>query len=161
MIRLVSNAEAEAILAVINEAAQAYRGVIPADCWHEPYMSHPELLGELAAGVVFWGYEARGGLVGVMGRQDLREVTLIRHAYVRTDFQRRGIGGQLLQYLLQDVAQPVLVGTWAAAHWAVRFYEQHGFQLVSLEEKERLLRTYWSISERQVDTSVVLALANR
>jgi GNAT superfamily N-acetyltransferase len=157
MIRLLTADDAEAIGAVINAAAQAYRGVIPADCWHEPYMSRAELEKELAAGVVFWGYEDEGRLAAVMGRQDLGEVTLIRHAYVQPDRQRRGLGKKLLDYLLSDLTGPVLVGTWAAAHWAVRFYEKNGFVLVSPEEKERLLRTYWTISDRQIETSVVLA----
>jgi GNAT superfamily N-acetyltransferase len=157
MIRLLTADDTEAIGAVINAAAEAYRGVIPADCWHEPYMSRAELENELAAGVVFWGYEEEGRLAGVMGRQDLGEVTLIRHAYVQPDRQRRGLGKILLDYLLRDLYGPVLVGTWAAAHWAVRFYEKNGFVLVSPEEKERLLRTYWTISDRQIETSVVLA----
>ena len=157
MIRPFRPGEAQAILAVINAAAQAYRGVIPADCWHEPYMTPHELANELAAGVTFWGYEEDGRLVGVMGRQDLGEVILIRHAYVLPDWQRRGIGERLLHYLLTGVSGPVLVGTWAAAHWAVRFYEKNGFTLVSLQEKERLLRSHWSISDRQIETSVVLA----
>ena len=157
MIRLLRANETEAILAIINTAAQAYRGVIPADCWHEPYMSRAELENELAAGVVFWGYEYEGRLAAVMGRQDLGEVTLIRHAYVQPDRQRRGLGKKILDYLLSDLTGPVLVGTWAAAHWAVRFYEKNGFVLVSPEEKEHLLRTYWTISDRQIETSVVLA----
>jgi GNAT superfamily N-acetyltransferase len=161
MIRLLTADDTEAIGAIINAAAEAYRGVIPADCWHEPYMSRAELENELAAGVVFWGYEEEGRLVGVMGRQDLGEVTLIRHAYVQPDRQRRGLGKILLDFLLSDLTGPVLVGTWAAAHWAVRFYEKNGFVLVSRQEKERLLRTYWTISDRQIETSVVLARAQR
>jgi GNAT superfamily N-acetyltransferase len=157
MIRLVGPAETEILWHIINEAAQAYKGVIPADCWHEPYMSAEELAGELDAGVAFWGYELDGRLAGVMGRQDRGEVVLIRHAYVRPQYQRRGIGADLLRHLAHDVAKPLLVGTWAAADWAVRFYEKHGFRLVSPEEKERLLRTYWTISDRQIETSVVLA----
>jgi len=157
VIRPVQQDEKAAILEIINEAAQAYQGVIPADCWHEPYMSDRELEGELAAGVNFSGYAIEGRLVAVMGRQDLGEVTLIRHAYVLPAWQRRGLGEELLSRLLTGVTGPVLVGTWAAAHWAVRFYEKNGFTLVSHQEKERLLRTYWSISDRQVETSVVLA----
>ncbi len=157
MIRLLTADDTEAIGAVINAAAEAYRGVIPADCWHEPYMSRAELENELAAGVVFWGYEDGGRLAAVMGRQDLGEVTLIRHAYVQPARQRRGLGKKLLDYLMSHVTGPVLVGTWAAAHWAVGFYEKNGFVLVSPEEKERLLRTYWTISDRQIETSVVLA----
>jgi GNAT superfamily N-acetyltransferase len=157
VIRPLRPEETEFILAIINAAAQAYCGVIPADCWHEPYMSHQELETELKAGVIFWGYEGEGRLVGVMGRQDLGEVTLIRHAYVDPAWQRRGIGKKLLDHLLTDLSRPVLVGTWAAAHWAIRFYEKNGFALVTHQEKERLLRTYWTISPRQIETSVVLA----
>jgi GNAT superfamily N-acetyltransferase len=156
MIRPLRPEETEVILAIINAAAQAYCGVIPADCWHEPYMSPGELADELGAGVTFWGYEDDGRLVGVMGRQDLGEVTLIRHAYVHPDWQRQGLGKKLLDSLLSGVSGPVLVGTWAAAHWAVRFYENNGFTLVSHQEKERLLRCHWTISDRQIETSVVL-----
>jgi len=157
MIRPLLPEENEVILAIINAAAQCYCGVIPADCWHEPYMSRQELESELKAGVNFWGYEGEGRLVGVMGRQDLGDVTLIRHAYVDPAWQRRGIGKKLLDHLLTGLNGPVLVGTWAAAHWAVCFYENNGFTLVTHQEKERLLRTYWTISDRQVETSVVLA----
>jgi|UniRef100_A0A7V6A4V7 GNAT superfamily N-acetyltransferase len=157
MIRPLRTDEADGIVSIINAGAQAYCGVIPADCWHEPYMSPQELHSELAAGVRFWGWQDGGGLAGVMGRQDLGEVLLIRHAYVHPEWQRRGIGGRLLTHLLTGVDLPVLVGTWAAAHWAIAFYEKNGFTLVSYQEKERLLRTYWSIAERQVETSVVLA----
>ena len=157
MIRPLRARETEIILDIINVAAQAYQGIIPADCWHEPYMSRQELENELRAGVKFWGQEEEGRVVGVMGRQDLGEVILIRHAYVHPAWQRQGIGVRLLQHLLNGVKGPVLVGTWAAASWAVRFYEKNGFTLVSRQEKERLLRTYWTISDRQVETSVVLA----
>jgi GNAT superfamily N-acetyltransferase len=129
MIRPVQASESEALLDIINAGAQAYCGVIPEDCWHEPYMSSRELKSELAAGVRFWGREDGGGLVGVMGRQDLGEVILIRHAYVHPAWQRRGIGAQLLSHLLAGVDRPVLVGTWAAAHWAIRFYEKNGGDL--------------------------------
>ena len=156
MIRPLGPHETEIILDIINAAAQAYQGVIPADCWHEPYMSSRELENELRAGVNFWGQEDQGRVVGVMGRQDLGEVILIRHAYVHPAWQRRGIGVRLLRHLLTAVKGPVLVGTWAAAHWAVRFYEKNGFTIVSHQEKERLLRTYWTISDRQIETSVVL-----
>ncbi|MBM4285954.1 MAG: GNAT family N-acetyltransferase [Deltaproteobacteria bacterium] len=156
--RPLDDTAAEAVLAVINEAAQAYRGVIPGDCWHEPYMSPAELAAEMAAGVRFWGAFDGEELIGVMGRQDLPEVTLIRHAYVRTSWQRRGVGAALLRRLLADLSGPVLVGTWAAASWALRFYEQHGFTLLPLDEKDRLLSTFWSITPRQRETSVVLGL---
>jgi len=157
VVRQCRESEFSLIHAIINAAAGAYKGVIPADRWKEPYMSRDELRHELDRGVVFWGYEEDGELVGVMGLQDVGEVTLIRHAYVRPARQKQGIGGKLLSTLRRHTTQPLLVGTWAAARWAVRFYENHGFRLVSWEEKERLLRKYWSIPERQVETSVVLA----
>jgi GNAT superfamily N-acetyltransferase len=157
LIRPVSPQEAQAALAIINAAAEAYRGVIPADCWQEPYMPLEELVSEMDAGVNFWGLEADGRLVGVMGRQAVRDVTLIRHAYVSPAAQRAGVGARLLGHLRQGVATPMLVGTWAAAWWAVRFYEKHGFRLVTPAVKDRLLRSYWTISDRQVETSVVLA----
>jgi GNAT superfamily N-acetyltransferase len=159
VIRPVRASEAGVLLGIINAGAQAYGGVIPADCWHEPYMSPGELEHELKAGVRFWGWEEEGGLAGVMGRQDLGEVILIRHAYVHPDWQRRGLGARLLAHLLAGADRPVLVGTWAAAHWAIRFYEKNGFALVSHAEKERLLRTYWTITDRQIETSVVLGNA--
>lgn len=159
MIRALTHDDLEDILTVINEGARAYCGVIPEDCWHEPYMPREELLSELEAGVRFWGLEKERKLAGVMGRQDLPEVTLIRHAYVRQEYQRQGIGSRLLARVLQDLQPPVLVGTWAAAWWAVRFYERHGFRLVTPAEKERLLRTHWTISDRQIETSVVLEWA--
>lgn len=142
---------------IINEAARAYEGVIPPDCWKEPYMPEEELRHEIDNGVVFWGYEEDGDLVGVMGIQQVQDVTLIRHAYVRPNRQNQGIGGKLLANLRDQNACPTLVGTWADAVWAIRFYEKHGFQLVSTKEKDRLLRKYWSIPGRQVETSVVLA----
>lgn len=156
MIRRCDAADVETILAVVNDAAQAYRGVIPPDRWKEPYMTSGELQREIADGVVFWGYEDGGRLVGVMGLQHVADVTLIRHAYVRTAHQHRGIGAALLAALRAQTARPVLVGTWAAATWAIHFYERHGFRLVPSDEKERLLRKYWSVPERQIETSVVL-----
>jgi len=157
MIRQCDNSEVELIYSIINDAAEAYKGVIPGDRWKEPYMSKDELQHEIDQGVVFWGYEQDGELVGVMGIQHLQDVTLIRHAYVRAAKRNQGMGGKLLSSLRQQATRPLLVGTWADALWAIRFYENHGFQLVSWEEKERLLRKYWSIPERQVETSVVLA----
>lgn len=156
-IRVLREDEFDAALAIINEAAVAYRGVIPADRWHDPYMSAGCLAGEIDAGVRFWGYEVDGDLLGVMGIQDVADVTLIRHAYVRPSAQREGVGGRLLRSLLAKAERPVLIGTWADAHWAIVFYEKHGFAVVTPEEKTRLLRTYWDIPERQVETSVVLA----
>jgi N-acetylglutamate synthase-like GNAT family acetyltransferase len=146
-----------AMLVIINDAAQAYRGVIPADCWTEPYMSAEECRREIEDGVQFWGYEEAGELLGVMGIQRVRDLSLIRHAYVRTAQRQKGIGGKLLNALRAQTDRPLLMGTWAAAVWAVRFYQKHGFRLVTPAEKDRLLRKYWKISERQVETSVVLA----
>ena len=149
--------EAGAILAIVNAAAVAYRGVIPADCWHEPYMPAGELDREIESGVVFWGCELDGELVGVMGIQDVGDVDLIRHAYVLPDSQGRGIGSELLARLTGSTDRQLLVGTWAAAEWAIRFYERHGFELVGPERTAALLRKYWSIPDRQIETSVVLA----
>jgi GNAT superfamily N-acetyltransferase len=150
--------ERDAMFEIINAAAEAYRGVIPADCWHEPYMSAQELEREIAAGVVFWGYEAADGeLLGVMGIQEVRDVDLIRHAYVRPGVQGRGVGSALLEHLRGLTTRRILIGTWAAAEWAVRFYQRHGFQLVSPQDKATLLRKYWTVSDRQIETSVVLA----
>ena len=157
MIRRCRDDEFEVIYAIINEAAEVYKGIIPQDRWKEPYMSTDELQEEMKAGVTFWGYEEDGELVGVMGIQPVQDVTLIRHAYVRPANQGQGIGGRLLAALSRQAIRPLLVGTWADAVWAIRFYEKHGFRLLSSEEKERLLRKYWSIPERQIETSVVLA----
>jgi GNAT superfamily N-acetyltransferase len=155
-VRVCREDERDDILSVINAAAEAYRGVIPADRWHEPYMPGDELDRERAAGVVFWGYEDRGRLNGVMGLQEVRDVSLIRHAYVVPTKQRDGIGGKLLTHLQQMSTKRMLVGTWAVATWAIRFYERHGFALVSPHRKTALLRSYWAIPERQIETSVVL-----
>jgi GNAT superfamily N-acetyltransferase len=158
MIRRCTEADLPAIEAIVNEAAQAYRGAIPADCWHEPYMTRAAVDDAIATGVAFWGWDDAGALIGVMGIQPVRDVTLIRHAYVRAAHQGRGIGGALLRFLFDRATGPVLVGTWAAAEWAIRFYQRHGFRLVPPDEKDRLLDTYWRIPDRQRDTSVVLAL---
>jgi GNAT superfamily N-acetyltransferase len=149
--------ERPAILAIINAAAEAYRGVIPADCWHEPYMPAAELDQEISAGVTFWVYELDGAMAGVMGIQPVRDVDLIRHAYVLPGNQRRGIGGAMLEHLQRLSTRRMLIGTWAAADWAIRFYERHGFELVSAERTPALLKTYWTIPDRQIETSVVLA----
>lgn len=159
MIRPCVPADFDAIHAIVNDAAQAYKGVIPPDCWHEPYMTVAALRAEIDAGVEFWGWEENGALVGVMGIQRVRDVNLIRHAYVRTEQRSKGIGGTLLRFLIDRDASTLLVGTWAAAEWAIRFYQRHGFRLVTPAEKDRLLDTYWTISERQRETSVVLELA--
>lgn len=156
MIRACTASDFETILEIINDAAAAYRGIIPADRWHEPYMSANDLRGEMAAGVRFSGEDLDGHLVGVMGIQQVSDVTLIRHAYVRTACRGQGIGSRLLQHLREQTDRPILIGTWADAAWAIRFYHRHGFKQVSAGEKDLLLRRYWSIPERQVETSVVL-----
>jgi GNAT superfamily N-acetyltransferase len=142
--------------AIINDSARAYKGHIPEDCYHQPYMPKDELMSEIADGVVFYGYEDGSLLVAVMGIQDKGPVILIRHAYTRTEKRGQGIGSELLEYLLETATKPVLVGTWRDAEWAIRFYEKHGFRLASMEQKDRLLREHWSISQRQIETSVVL-----
>jgi len=157
MIRECTDSDFNTIFEIINDAAQAYKGVIPDDCWHEPYMPIEELRHEIEDGVVFWGLEHDGRLLGVMGIQDKGDVTLIRHAYVRTRAQQQGIGTRVLRHLESMTEKPILVGTWADAPWAISFYEKNGYSLVSEEQKNRLLRKYWSIPERQVETSVVLA----
>jgi len=157
MIIRCADCDFELIWTVINDGAEAYKSTIPADCWTEPYMSKEKLQHEIDDGVVFWGFEEAGELVGVMGVQRVQDVTLVRHAYVRTGSQKRGIGGRLLSHLRGLTIGPMLIGTWAAADWAIRFYESHGFQMVSHHEKDRLLKRYWTIPERQMHTSVVLA----
>jgi GNAT superfamily N-acetyltransferase len=156
-IRRCGDDERAEILAIVNDAAEAYRGVIPADQWHEPYMPPDELDAEIAAGVAFWGYRADDTLLGVMGIQPVRDVDLIRHAYVAPESQGRGVGGALLDHLAAMATRRMLVGTWAAAEWAIRFYRRHGFEQVSPERRTALLKAYWSIPERQIETSVVLA----
>jgi GNAT superfamily N-acetyltransferase len=157
VIRTCTGANLADILAIINEAAEAYRGLIPSDCFTEPYMTAEELEHEVDAGVLFFRYEQGGKVLGVIGLQDVGEVSLIRHAYVRAAHQREGIGGALLAHLRAHTGRLLLVGTWAAATWAVTFYEHHGFRLVSDGEKDRLLRKYWTIPARQREASVVLA----
>jgi GNAT superfamily N-acetyltransferase len=156
-IRPCRDDEQAAILAIVNAAAEVYRGVIPADRWREPYMDAAELERELADGVAFWGYEADGALIGVMGIQPVGDVDLIRHAYVLPGNQGAGIGRDLLEHLRALSSRRILVGTWAAAEWAIRFYRRNGFEQVSPERKTVLLQTYWNIPERQIETSVVLA----
>jgi GNAT superfamily N-acetyltransferase len=157
MIRRCDDADLNLIWTIINDGAQAYQEIIPADCWTEPYMSQQKLRHEIADGVVVWGYEETGTLLGVMGLQQVQDVTLIRHAYVQTRHQKRGIGAHLLSHLRELAKGPVLIGTWADAVWAIRFYERYGFQVVGVEEKNRLLKQYWTVPERQIETSVVLA----
>jgi GNAT superfamily N-acetyltransferase len=157
MIRCCDARDFEPIWAIVNDGAQAYKGIIPADRWAEPYMSEEKLRHEMDDGVVFWGWEEAGTLTGVMGLQQVKDVTLIRHAYVRTGSQKQGIGGRLLSHLQGLTNGPLLVGTWADAVWAIRFYLRYGFQLVDQLEKERLLKKYWTVPDRQIETSVVLA----
>ena len=156
-VRLSKNSDFEVIYSIINDAAEVYKGIIPEDRWKVPYMSRDELRHEMDEGVVFWGCEEDCKFIGVMGIQHIQDVTLIRHAYVRQARQNQGIGGELLSEVRKQTSSPILIGTWADAVWAIRFYERHGFRLVSQKEKDRLLKKYWSIPERQVETSVVLA----
>lgn len=157
MIRRSAEADFDTMLEVVNDGASAYKGVIPPDRWHEPYMSAEYLRHEIEDGVEFWVLESDGEIAGVMGIQDRGEVVLIRHAYVRTRARRGGIGSQLLRFLETLTDKPILIGTWSAASWAITFYEKNGYRLLSREDIVRLLRTYWNIPERQVETSVVLA----
>jgi N-acetylglutamate synthase-like GNAT family acetyltransferase len=156
MIRPCEPEDLEAVWTIINDGAQAYRGVIPADRWHDPYMTREQLREEIEAGVTFWAVENEATLQGVMGIQDVQDVTLIRHAYVRTGERRKGIGGKLLSHLQTLTNRPVLIGTWADASWAIHFYQQHGFESVPAEQKDKLLRRYWKIPVRQIETSIVL-----
>jgi len=156
MLLTLDVADADEICLVVNDAAAAYRGVIPADRWKEPYMPLEEVHEEIDAGVVFWGYRRGGRLAAVMGLQQVQDVALIRHAYTRTSEQGAGVGSALLEHLRQQTERPLLVGTWKAATWAVRFYERRGFRRVPEQEKARLLRRYWTVPERQIAESVVL-----
>lgn len=156
MIRRCLNSDLGEIFEIVNDAATAYKGIIPDDRYHEPYMPMDQLMSEWEAGVQFWRFEENGALSGVMGIQDKGEVSLIRHAYVRSAKRSKGIGGMLIKHLLAMTDKPVLIGTWRAAAWAIRFYEKHGFQLADEATKERLLRRYWNIPDRQIETSVVL-----
>lgn len=155
-IRLCTPADFDTIYTIINDAAQAYKGIIPADRWHDPYMPREELQQQIDHGVTFYGYQQDGQLAGVMGIQHVQEVTLIRHAYVRTAARNHGIGGQLLSCLRSLTTRPILIGTWADATWAIRFYEKHGFRLVDRSVVPSLLHRYWGVPQRQVETSVVL-----
>jgi len=156
LIRLCNNDEIEEVHRIINDAATAYKGHIPDDRYHEPYMTIDELNIEINDGVVLWVYEEEKKIKGVMGIQDKNEVSLIRHAYVRTHQRNSGIGTKLLAHLMELTEKPILIGTWAAADWAIRFYKKNGFELVASDEKVNLLKKYWNIPERQIETSVVL-----
>jgi len=155
MICICQPGDAKRIHLIINEAAKAYEGVIPADCYHQPYMTMGELKREMKR-MTFFGWEAKDGeLVGIMGVEPIKDVTLIRHAYVLPQWQRQGIATKLLEHLRGLVTTPrLLVGTWSDAYWAIEFYVKHGFSL--LPNKDELLKTYWDIPQRQIETSVVL-----
>ena len=157
MIRKCEQKDFDEIYEIINDAATAYGGIIPADRWHEPYMTQEELKRQIDEGVQFWSYTEDGKIIGVMGIQFKGDVTLIRHAYTRITQRNKGIGSKLLKHLCALSVTPVLVGTWADAKWAIAFYQKHGFRLLGKEEKDNLLRKYWAIPLRQIETSVVLA----
>lgn len=157
LIRKSVESDLAAILAIVNDAAQAYREVIPVDRWRDPYMSTDELERDISGGVVFWVAEQEGRLLGVMGIQDKGDVALVRHAYVAPTIQRNGVGTRLLRHLEGLSDKPILIGTWASASWAIEFYRRNRFTVVPNSDKDRLLRTYWSIPARQIETSVVLA----
>ena len=157
LIRKSTQSDLPAIFAIVNDGAQAYRGVIPADRWHQPYMPMDELVQEIGAGIQFWVAEEDGRLLGVMGIQDKGDVALIRHAYVSTKLQRKGVGTKLLRHLESLAEKPFLIGTWADASWAIEFYRRNGFTVVPNQDKDALLRKYWSIPARQIEASVVLA----
>jgi N-acetylglutamate synthase-like GNAT family acetyltransferase len=156
MVRNATPEDVPKIYEIINDAAIAYKGIIPADRWHEPYMPQAELEEQIADGVEFICYLEDGEIVGVMGIQDKGEVNLIRHAYVTTKRRGGGIGSILLRELVEHSTKPILIGTWKAADWAIRFYEKHGFTQVSETEKNKLLKTFWKIPDRQIETSTVL-----
>lgn len=156
-LRRIAPHDFDQVLHIINSAAEAYRGVIPADRWHDPYMSAAELESEMADGVRFSGSIVDQHLIGVMGVQNRGNVDLIRHAYVLPEYQGGGIGSRLLRHLCDTGSRPILIGTWQAADWAIRFYERHGFVRLSDGDAAALLKTYWSVPERQIETSVVLA----
>ena len=160
MIFKCEQSDFEEIYEIINDAASAYKEIIPSDRWHEPYMSEEELKTQIEQGVQFWCYKENGEMMGVMGIQDKSDVTLIRHAYVRSVYRNKGIGSQLLAHLASISITPVLIGTWEAATWPIKFYQKHGFRLLSKSEADTLLRKYWTIPTRQIETSVVLASPN-
>ena len=156
MIRICQPADTDRTYFIINKAAKAYEGVIPADCYHQPYMPMEELKREMKR-MTFFGWEVNGELVGVMGFESVKDVTLIRHAYVLPQWQKQGIGSKLLNHLKGLVTTSrLLVGTWADAYWATDFYKKRGFNL--MPDKDELLKTYWDIPQRQIETSVVLGM---
>lgn len=157
MIHKLTSSDFSTILTIINDAAQAYKGLIPDDCWHEPYMSAESLKKDMDKGVEFYGYHEDGKLIGVMGLQEFPDVTLIRHAYVLTAHRNKGIGGKLLKFLLQKITKPVLIGTWKDTPWSIKFYEKHGFKVLGETDIKFLLKEYWDVSERHKQMSVVLA----
>ncbi|SDG59801.1 N-acetylglutamate synthase, GNAT family [Dyadobacter soli] len=157
MITIATDNDFDIIYQIINDSASAYKGVIPADRWQDPYMPKDELRVQIEQGVQFWKYTDQGDVLGVMGIQPLDGVTLIRHAYVRSAERGKGVGGILLEHLIKMTQTPILIGTWAQASWAIKFYEKHGFRLLGEQEKNQLLSKYWIIPERQKETSVVLA----
>ena len=157
MIRLCKKSDFPAMFIIINAAAIVYKETIPSDRWKEPYMAEDELRQEIELEVVFWCHEEKGAIHGIMGIQDVKDVTLIRHAYILPRCQRQGLGSKLLKHLAKQTKRPLLIGTWADAKWAITFYEKHGFTLVTEVEKDFLLRKYWNIPVRQVETSVVLS----
>lgn len=159
MIFKCEQSDLKEIWEIINDGATAYKGIIPADRWHEPYMTEEALKIQIDEGIQFWGYKEEQEIMGVMGIQYKGDVTLIRHAYVRTTNRNKGIGSKLLEHLYAIATTPVLIGTWATATWAIGFYQKHGFRLLPEEEKNNLLRKYWTIPARQIETSVVLASA--
>lgn len=155
MIRQCQPHDTSRIYFIVNEAAKAYDGVIPADCYHQPYMPMDELEREMER-ITFYGWEVNGELVGVMGFEVVKDVTLIRHAYILPEWQRQGIGSKLLAHIEGLVAAGrLLVGTWADA-WSVGFYLKHGFRYLS--DKDELLKAYWGVPRRQIETSVVLGI---
>ena len=159
MINELSTSHNPRILEIINKAAQVYKGVIPDDRWKKPYMSKEELKKEIEEGVKFLGYKENTPILGVMGIQHVQDTTLIRHAYVTPKYQKNGIGKKILKHLITLTKTPeILVGTWEAATWAIKFYEKQGFVQVSKKEKDKLLNRYWIIPDRQIETSVVLKL---
>lgn len=160
MIVKCTNGDLPKIYEIVNDAASAYKGIIPADCYHDPYMSLDDLTDQIGQGVTFWCYKENTTIVGVMGIQERGDVTLIRHAYVRTVARGKGIGSKLLHHLSEMAEKPVLIGTWADANWAISFYQKHGFRLLGETEKDYLLSKYWTIPTRQKETSVVLANAD-